>query len=311
MSTIVCGSFAYDNIMSFGERFSEHIIPDKLEMLKVSFLVPGMRQEFGGCAGNIAYNLKKLGGNPLVSGSVGKDFSAYAEWMDKNRIERRFISETTDSYTAQAFIITDSTGNQITAFHPGAMENPNRRSISEINADFAIVSPDSKKAMVENCKQLSVANIPFIFDPGQGTPMFDGNELIELISLSTWVIVNEYESKMIEAKLGFSSKQIAEKVEAYIITLGDRGSEIYDNDSKTIVDVASCELPVDPTGCGDAFRAGFIYGLENKWPTIDAVKLGSVLGSIKVGFQGTQNHILTKEVIESLLDQNYKLRPGW
>ena len=311
MSTIVCGSIAFDNIMSFEEKFSEHIIPDKLEMLNVSFLVPGMRQEFGGCAGNIAYNLKKLGGNPLVSGSVGKDFSPYAEWMDKNQISRQFISEATDSYTAQAFIITDSVGNQITAFHPGAMESSNRHSVSEIKADFAIVSPDSKNAMIENCNQLSAANIPFIFDPGQGTPMFDGDELKELIGLSNWVIVNEYESKMIEAKSSLSSKQIANKVEAYIVTLGDRGSEIHLNDNRTLVDAVSCELPVDPTGCGDAFRAGFIFGLENKWPTIDAVRLGSVLGSVKVGSQGTQNHTLRKDEIEVLLTQNYKIRPRW
>ncbi|MDC3159974.1 carbohydrate kinase family protein [Pseudomonadota bacterium] len=311
MSTIVCGSIAFDNIMSFEGKFSEHIIPDKLEMLNVSFLVPGMRQEFGGCAGNIAYNLKKLGSNPLVSGSVGKDFSAYAEWMDKNRIERRFISETTDSYTAQAFIITDSVGNQITAFHPGAMENPSRHPVFEIEADFAIVSPDSKKAMIENCNQLSAAKIPFIFDPGQGTPMFDGDELMELISLSNWIIVNEYESKMIEAKSSLSSKQIAKEVDAYIVTLGDKGSKIYSNDNKILVDAVSCELPVDPTGCGDAFRAGFIFGLENKWSTIDAVRLGSVLGSVKVGSRGTQNHTLSKEGIKVLLDQNYKIRPRW
>ena len=311
MSTIVCGSIAFDNIMSFEGKFSEHIIPDKLEMLNVSFLVPGMRQEFGGCAGNIAYNLKKLGSNPLVSGSVGKDFSAYAEWMDKNRIERRFISETTDSYTAQAFIITDSVGNQITAFHPGAMENPSRHPLFEIEADFAIVSPDSKKAMIENCNQLSAAKIPFIFDPGQGTPMFDGDELMELISLSNWIIVNEYESKMIEAKSSLSSKQIEKEVDAYIVTLGDKGSKIYSNDNKTLVDAVSCELPVDPTGCGDAFRAGFIFGLENKWSIIDAVRLGSVLGSVKVGSRGTQNHTLSKEGIKVLLDQNYKIRPRW
>jgi len=311
VSTIVCGSIAFDNIMSFEGKFSEHIIPDKLEMLNVSFLVPGMRQEFGGCAGNIAYNLKKLGSNPLVSGSVGKDFSAYAEWMDKNRIERRFISETTDSYTAQAFIITDSVGNQITAFHPGAMENPSRHPLFEIEADFAIVSPDSKKAMIENCNQLSAAKIPFIFDPGQGTPMFDGDELMELISLSNWIIVNEYESKMIEAKSSLSSKQIAKEVDAYIVTLGDKGSKIYSNDNKTLVDAVSCELPVDPTGCGDAFRAGFIFGLENKWSIIDAVRLGSVLGSVKVGSRGTQNHTLSKEGIKVLLDQNYKIRPRW
>lgn len=311
MSTIVCGSIAFDNIMSFEGKFSEHIIPDKLEMLNVSFLVPGMRQEFGGCAGNIAYNLKKLGSNPLVSGSVGKDFSAYAEWMDKNRIERRFISETTDSYTAQAFIITDSVGNQITAFHPGAMENLSRHPVFEIEADFAIVSPDSKKAMIENCNQLSAAKIPFIFDPGQGTPMFDGDELMELISLSNWIIVNEYESQMIEAKSSLSSKQIAKEVDAYIVTLGDKGSKIYSNDNKTLVDAVSCELPVDPTGCGDAFRAGFIFGLENKWSTIDAVRLGSVLGSVKVGSRGTQNHTLSREGIKVLLDQNYKIRPRW
>ena len=309
MSTIVCGSIAYDNIMSFEEKFSEHIIPDKLEMLNVSFLVPGMRQEFGGCAGNIAYNLKKLGSDPLVLGSVGKDFSPYADWMDKNHISRRFISETTDSYTAQAFIITDSNGNQITAFHPGAMENPIRYPIAEIEADLAIVSPDSKNIMIENCKQCSEADIPFIFDPGQGTPMFDGDELIELITLSKWVIVNEYESKMIETKLSLSPEQIAKKVEAYIITLGERGSEIYFNNNKVQVDAVLCQMPVDPTGCGDAFRAGFIFGLENKWSLIDAAKLGSVLGSIKVGSQGTQNHLLSKEDIRVQLDNKYKIRP--
>jgi len=305
----VCGSIAYDKIMSFEEKFSEHILPDKLEMLNVSFLVPGMRQEFGGCAGNIAYNLKKLGGDPLVLGSVGKDFSPYADWMDENQISRRFISETTDSYTAQAFIITDAVGNQITAFHPGAMENPIRYPISEIEANLAIVSPDSKNIMIENCKQFSAANIPFIFDPGQGTPMFNGDELMELITLSKWVIVNEYESKMIETKLSLSPEQIAKNVEAYIITLGDRGSEVYSNNNKVRVDPVPCDLPVDPTGCGDAFRAGFIFGLENKWSLIDAVKLGSVLGSIKVGSKGTQNHLLSKKEIRVLLDNKYKIRP--
>lgn len=307
MSVIVCGSIAFDNIMTFQDKFTEHIIPENIESLNISFLVPEMRQEFGGCAGNIAYNFKKLGGEPLVLGSVGKDFSSYGSWMDKNEINRTFVSEIAHLYTAQAFIITDSQGNQITAFHPGAMECDKRHSISGMEANYAIVSPDSKSAMKQNCQQLAEANIPFIFDPGQGTPMFDGEELLCLIDKSDWVIVNEYESKMIEAKLKLSSDQIAEKVKAYIVTLGANGSEIFMDGDKIVIDAINCDSPIDPTGCGDAFRAGFLYGLENAWSTIDSVRLGSVLGSIKVGSQGTQNHLLKKETIEALLSQHYKI----
>ncbi len=307
MATIISGSIAFDSIMNFEDEFSKHIIPDKIDTLNLSFLVPRMRQEFGGCAGNISYNLRKLGGKPIVLGSVGKDFSPYADWMDENEINRDYINECKNLFSARAFIITDCVGNQITAFHPGAMENIERYPISKIKADLAIVSPDSKTAMLENSKQLAEANVPFVFDPGQGTPMFTGDELIYLIELSNWVIVNEYESKLIEDKTSLSPAQIAKKVTAYIVTMGDRGSEIFVNSKKITIDAVGCDSPIDPTGCGDAFRAGFLFGLEKEWPILDAARLGSVLGAIKVGTAGTQNHVLSKELIEDYLNQNYQL----
>ncbi|MCB1877403.1 MAG: carbohydrate kinase family protein, partial [Chromatiales bacterium] len=255
MNTLICGSFAYDSIMLFRDHFKNHILPEKVHMINVSFLVPEMRREFGGCAGNIAYNLKLLGGDGEPMGTVGIDFGPYAKWMDHCGVQRRYVTEVEDSFTGQAYITTDLDDNQITAFHPGAMNESHRNRVpTDAGVRLGIVSPDGRDGMIQHAEQFAEAGIPFIFDPGQGMPMFNGEELIRFIEQATYLTLNDYESQLMQERTRLSERQIAERVEALIVTKGGDGSLIYADGDKLQVPAAPVMEMVDPTGCGDAYR---------------------------------------------------------
>jgi adenosine kinase len=291
MPALICGSFAYDTIMVFQDQFKNHILPDKVHILNVAFYVPEMRREFGGCAGNIAYNLKLLGGDPVPMGTVGSDFGPYAEWMDYQGISRSHVLAVENTYTAQAFITTDMDDNQITAFHPGAMDASHLNRISDApEISIGIVSPDGRQGMLDHAAQFAEAGIPFIFDPGQGLPMFGGEELKRFIAQATWVCVNDYESQLLQERTGLSPHEIAEQVEALIVTLGGDGAHIYTDRQRIDIPAAAVSAMNDPTGCGDAFRAGLLYGLMNDldWQTIG--RIAALMGAIKIEHHGTQNH---------------------
>lgn len=294
MRTLICGSFAYDHIMVFADRFKNHILPDKVHMLNVSFLVPEMRREFGGCAGNIAYNLKLLGGDPVPMGTVGEDFGPYARWMDECGIDRTHVTVVEGTFTGQAFVVTDLDDNQIAAFHPGAMGFSHRNKVSDAaDVGIGIVSPDGRDGMIEHAEQFHAAGIPFIFDPGQGLPLFDAEKLRSLISQATWLATNDYEWEMIAERTGMTIDEALGQVEAVIITRGKEGSVIHSRDGRIDVPVVSVAQAKDPTGCGDAYRAGLLYGLDNglDWQTTG--RIASLMGAIKIAEDGTQNHRFT------------------
>ena len=307
MSVQICGSMAYDHIMVFQDQFKNHILPDKVHILNVSFLVPEMRREFGGCAGNIAYNLNLLDSSlALPMATVGKDFESYAYWMDSHNINRKYIKVIEDAYTAQAFITTDLDDNQITAFHPGAMNHSQENNISDVSScSLGIVSPDGRDGMLKHAQQFTEKNIPFIFDPGQGLPMFNGEELIQFIEQANWVTVNDYEWQMMKEKTGLSKKEITEKVEALIVTRGGEGSHIYTKEGLIEVPIVEPESISDPTGCGDAYRAGLLYGLVNNMDIEIAGKIASLMGSIKISCHGTQNHTFTIDEFMSQLESKF------
>ena len=291
MSALICGSYAYDNIMVFHDRFKNHILPDKVHMLNVSFLVPDMRREFGGCAGNIAYNLKLLGGDPLPMATVGSDFEPYAEWMDKCAISRKHIKVVAAAYTGQAFITTDMDDNQITAFHPGAMGFSHELDVADAKGvKLGIVSPDGRDGMIAHAQQFEEQGIPFIFDPGQGMPMFDGDDLMRFVEQATYVTVNDYEMQLLQDRTGKSPHEIAEHVEALIVTLGGEGSHIYTKEHRIDIPSAKPEQLADPTGCGDAYRAGLLYGLMHDMDWETTGRVASLMGCIKIEQHGTQNH---------------------
>ena len=296
MSALICGSYAFDTIMVFPDQFKNHILPDKVHMLNVSFLVPEMRRNFGGCAGNIAYNLKLLGGDPLPMATVGNDFAAYAMWMDVNGISRRYITEIDSLYTGVAFITTDMDDNQITAFHPGAMSLSHENNVGDAEGvSIGIVSPDGRDGMIEHAQQFAEANIPFIFDPGQGLPMFDGDDLLRFAEQATWITLNDYEAQLFEDRTGKSPHELAEMVEGLIITRGGEGSLIYTTEHRHEIPAASTEAINDPTGCGDAYRAGLLYGLMNDMGWETTGRIASLMGAIKIEHHGTQNHTFTRE----------------
>ncbi len=306
MSALICGSYAYDTIMVFPDKFKNHILPDKIHMLNVSFLVPEMRREFGGCAGNIAYNLNLLGGNALPMATVGTDFSDYAQWIDKCGINRQHIKSIDHTFTGQAFITTDLDDNQITAFHPGAMSNSHENKVSDAQGvSIGIVSPDGRDGMIQHATQFAQADIPFIFDPGQGMPMFDGNDLMTFLDQASWVTLNDYEAQLLQERTGKSAKDIASMVKALIITLGEKGSLVYANGKCYEIPTAKPEAIVDPTGCGDAFRAGLLYGLMNDYDWETTGRLAAILGALKIEKHGTQNHEFDKNLINSLFKQNF------
>ncbi|WP_071515074.1 carbohydrate kinase family protein [Geitlerinema sp. PCC 9228] len=296
MSALICGSFAYDNIMVFQDRFKNHILPDQVHILNVSFLVPEMRRQFGGCAGNIAYNLKLLGGSPLPMATVGSDFGDYAEWLDKHGIPQNHIKKIDSEFTGQAFITTDLDDNQITAFHPGAMQHAHANKVADANGvKVGIVAPDGRDAMLQHAEQFAEAGIPFVFDPGQGMPMFNGEELAHFVDLATYVTLNDYEWQLLRDRTGLSENQVAERVEALVVTRGGEGSDIYAGNEHHQIPSVKPEAVNDPTGCGDAYRAGLLYGFEQDldWPTTG--RIASLMGSIKISHHGTQNHSFTPE----------------
>ena len=306
MSALICGSFAYDTIMVFHDQFKNHILPDKVHILNVSFLVPDMRREYGGCAGNIAYNLKLLGGEPLPMGTVGTDFTPYADWMDEYKISREHLKVIDSSYTAQAFITTDKDDNQITAFHPGAMNFAHENHIADAKGvKLGIVSPDGRDGMLQHATEFAEANIPFIFDPGQGLPMFDGDDLLSFIDKATWVTVNDYEGQLIQERTGKSAHEIAEMVDAYIVTRGGEGSVIYTNEKRYEIPLAKTSAVNDPTGCGDAYRAGLLYGIMNDMDWEATGKIASLCGAIKIECHGTQNHSFTRDEFDARFKESF------
>lgn len=289
-SALICGSLAYDTIMVFPDQFKNHILPDKVHILNVSFLVPRMRREFGGCAGNIAYNLKLLGGNPVPMATVGQDFATYRSHFEECGISLEFVKELPDLFTAQAFITTDLDDNQITAFHPGAMMRSYENHVRDVpDVGFGIVGPDGYEAMLQNSAEFAECNIPFIFDPGQAMPLFNGKELTQMIEQATYVTVNDYESNLLQEKTGLSEKQIAERVQAYLITRGPKGSEIHSKNGMMQIPAATAIRVVDPTGCGDAYRAGLIYGWMNGMDMATTGRIASLMGALKIENVGPQN----------------------
>ena len=293
MAAVICGSLAFDSIMNFEGKFADQILPDQLHNLNVSFFVPTLRREFGGCAGNIAYALKQLGGEPLIMATVGSDGADYTKRITALGMSTEFVREVNDSYTAQAMIMTDTNNNQITAFHPGAMMQAHVTKVTpRADIKIGIISPDGRDAMLEHAEQFKAAGIPFVFDPGQGLPMFDGKDLLHFIDLATWVTVNDYEGKMLSDRTGLSSADISKKVKGLIVTLGEQGCEVWVDGVKTIVEPVKASSVVDPTGCGDAFRGALLFGLEKGWPLAKCAKLGNQLGAIKIAQRGGQNYHL-------------------
>ncbi|CBW73882.1 carbohydrate kinase family protein [Mycetohabitans rhizoxinica] len=299
MATLICGSLAYDNIMMFEGHFREHILPDQVHILNVSFLVPSMRREFGGCAGNIAYGLKLLGGEPLIMATLGEiDAQRYLERLDSLDIRRDCVRVLPDTHTAQAMITTDQENNQITAFHPGAMLMSHLNRVSDAqDVTLGIVAPDGAQGMCEHAEQFAQANIPFMFDPGQGLPILDGAQLRRMIELATYVAVNDYEAKLLSDKTGWSVTDIASRVDALIITLGAQGATIHHRNGVETIPVVPAERIVEPTGCGDAFRSGLLYGIEKGLDWATTGRLASLMGSIKIAHQGPQTYTLNRTEI--------------
>ncbi|MCW9089464.1 MAG: carbohydrate kinase family protein [Gammaproteobacteria bacterium] len=306
MSALICGSMAYDTIMVFHDHFKNHIIPDKVHMLNVSFLVPEMRRETGGCAGNIAYNLKLLGGEGKIMATVGHDFAPYAAWLEKCGIVTTHIREIGNTYTAQAFITTDRDDNQITAFHPGAMSFAHENRVEEAEEiTIGIVAPDGREGMLEHASQFAETGIPFIFDPGQGLPMFDGDDLLRFVEQASWVAVNDYEAQLLEERTGKSPHELAQMVEALIVTRGAKGSVIYTAKHRYEIPAVPAREVVDPTGCGDAYRAGLLYGLMNKMDWETTGRIASLMGAIKIGHHGTQNHRFAAEEFKARFHETF------
>jgi adenosine kinase len=291
MASLICGSLAFDTIMDFEGRFAEQILPDQLHILNVSFLVPALRRDFGGCAGNIAYSLKVLGGTPLPMATLGTDAADYLQRLKTLGISTEYVRQVEGSYTAQAMIMTDRDNNQITAFHPGAMMQAHITQV-EKRADIklAIISPDGRDAMVQHAEQLKAADIPFVFDPGQGLPMFDGADLMRFIDQATWVTVNDYEGKMLSDRTGLSHAEISRHVKGLIVTLGAEGCEVWIDGEKTLVPPVKAAAVVDPTGCGDAWRGALLFGLEQGWSLAKCAALGNQVGALKIAQRGPQNY---------------------
>jgi len=305
-AALICGSVAFDTIMVFQDRFKNHILPDKIHMLNVSFLVPQMRREFGGCAGNIAYNLKLLGDRGLPMATVGKDFGSYQEWMQRNGVPTDHVRVIDTEHTAQGFVTTDLDDNQIWAFHPGAMQLSHQNRVADAtDIAIGIVAPDGRDGMIQHAAQFAAAGIPFIFDPGQGLPMFGDEDLRTFLKQATWVAVNDYEWQLVQQKTRLSAREIAQSVEALIVTRGGEGSVIYTKGQEIVIPTAKPREIVDPTGCGDAYRAGILHGLLHglDWETTG--RIASLLGAIKIETRGTQNHTFTAVEFEQRYHANF------
>lgn len=306
MRILICGSIAYDNIMVFPDHFKNHILPEKIHMLNVAFLVPEMRREFGGCAGNIAYNLKMLGGEPVMMATVGDDFSPYAARFEQLDMTQEHLQHVPDTFTAQAFITTDLADNQITAFHPGAMNFSHLNSVKNArDIRLGIIAPDGRDGMQQHAREFHETGIPFIFDPGQGLPMYNGEELLDFIERADYIAVNDYEGQMLQDRTGCNLESLASKVKALIITLGAQGSIIYaDGNTFEIPCVPPTEI-IDPTGCGDAYRAGLLYGIVHDMDWSTAGRLGSLMGSLKISRRGGQNHQFSRDEIDQYYFENF------
>ena len=310
MKTLITGSIAYDTIMVFPDRFRNHLLPDQLHILNVCFLTPEMRREFGGTAGNIAYNLKQLGGDPLVMATVGEDIEPYLYRLQRLGIDAQHLKKVPGQFTAQAFITTDLDDNQITAFHPGAMNHAHENRIGPaLGARLAIVAPDGKQGMLQHARGCAEHGIPFMFDPGQGMPMFSTEELAELVRLADYVAVNDYEGKLLEEKTGRKLESLAREVKALILTLGAQGSRIYAGEVQHEIPSAAADRVVDPTGCGDAYRAGLLYGIAQGWDWPRTGRLGAVMGAIKIASRGAQNHLADRETVEARYRQSFRESP--
>ncbi len=295
MYTLICGSMAYDTIMVFPDKFKNHILPEQIHILNVAFLVPEMRREYGGCAGNIAYNMNLLGGKPLIMATVGDDFEPYAARLDRLGLSRAHIRHVPNTFTGQAFITTDLDDNQITAFHPGAMGHSEFNHVGNAQqVSLGIVSPDGRAGMLQHAREFHEAGIPFVFDPGQGMPMFSGEELLGFVDQATFVTVNDYEAKLLQDKTGVTTENLAKRVKALIVTLGAQGSVIYAGGKEVMIPTPAAAEVLDPTGCGDAYRAGLLHGIQQGWDWETTGRLASLLGSIKIAHRGGQNHVLTR-----------------
>lgn len=293
MAALICGSLAFDNIMTFQGRFAEQILPEQLHILNVSFLVPTLRRDFGGCAGNIAYSLKLLGGEPKPMAMVGADGVDYLDRLQQLGIDTALVGKVDDTYTAQAMIMTDLDNNQITAFHPGAMMQAHRNHIApDCGAHVGIIAPDGREAMLQHAAEFVAAGIPFVFDPGQGLPMFNGEELRGFIAQASWIAVNDYEARMLCDRTGWTLAEMSQQVRGLVVTLGADGCEVWEQGVSTKVPPVKPAQVVDPTGCGDAWRGGLLYGLENGWPLVRCAELGNRLGALKIAQRGPQNYVL-------------------
>ena len=294
MSILVCGSLAFDTIMTFEGRFAEQILPSQLHILNVSFLVPGLRREYGGCAGNIAYGLRQLGAQAVPLAMLGNDGQDYLARLQVLGVDTQHVGSSTDCYTAQAMIMTDRDNNQITAFHPGAMSQAHDNPVpARADITLGIISPDGREAMLSHARQLHAAGVPFVFDPGQGLPMFNGEELLQFVELATWVAVNDYEARMLSDRTGLSLGDLAARVQGLIVTLGAQGCEIWEGGQKTTVPGLPATDVVDPTGCGDAFRAALLHGLEQGWALQRCAELGNRMGAAKIASRGGQNYLFS------------------
>ncbi len=306
MPILISGSLAFDTITTFDGRFADHILPDKVHILNISFLVPTLRREFGGCAGNIAYSLKLLGADPLVLSTLGEDGQDYLQRFDALGLSRRCVTVLPGSYTAQAHIITDRDNNQINSFHPGAMGRAHETRVPlDAGVTLAIVAPNGRAAMLEHAAQLAEAAIPFVFDPGQGLPMFDGAELRAFVEQASWVAVNDYEAELLTSRTGWSLDAIAARVRGLVVTRGEQGCRVWDDGNAVDIPGIAAAAVCDPTGCGDAFRGGLLHGLSQGWTLADSARLGNVLGAEKIAVHGPQNHRITLPVAMERLRAAY------
>jgi adenosine kinase len=298
MAAVICGSLAFDTIMTFEGRFADQILPDQLHILNVSFLVPTLRRDFGGCAGNIAYSLNALGGTALPMATLGNDGVSYVERMRSLGIDTEFVRQLDDTYTAQAMIMSDVDNNQITAFHPGAMQQAHITKVAaRDDIKLGIIAPDGRDAMLQHAEQFAAAGIPFVFDPGQGLPMFDGEALRHFVELASWVVVNDYEGKMLSQRTGWSLAEISHRVRGLVVTLAGEGCEVWvDGEREHVPGVVATEV-VEPTGCGDAWRGALLFGLEKGWSLAQCAALGNKVGAIKIAQRGPQNYEIDRKAL--------------
>ena len=310
MSTLICGSMAYDTIMVFRDRFKNHILPDQLHILNVAFLVPDMRREFGGCAGNIAYTLQMLGGEARIMATVGDDFAPYDYRLQRLGLAQDHIRSVPGTFTAQAFITTDLDDNQITAFHPGAMNHSHENHVGDAkNIKLGIVAPDGREGMIQHAREFHQAGIPFIFDPGQGLPMFGGAELETFVRLADYVTVNDYEAQLLQERTGKNLDALSKLVTAVVVTMGAKGAVVHTGGKQIAIPCVKAEAVLDPTGCGDAFRAGLLYGLATGADWELTGRLASLMGSLKIAQRGGQNHRFSRDEVADRFQQAFGMKP--